>query len=283
MASTPVTGFGPFEFTDSKGQQISIPLSALILSANVLRSTDSGWDAYLTTPPGKDLATYMVREGLLAPTPAASPFPAMVLRAANPGAAGNNIVVVVTVSPAPFTSPSVNDPTLVPFSLDITETDTYANQTAATIANTLANSGGLVQVIDTVQTTGIPDLYTDQPFNASPVQLAIEASGSPGGTLFVLGPRGSSSDCHLTKVSVTPNSAGASGSEGTFTLTASWTKSVPNITLATLESMVQSNLSYELIVSKPSSGAYSIPAPGSTTLNGGSASGNASAILFTGV
>jgi hypothetical protein len=61
----------------------------------------------------------------------------------------------------------------------------------------------------------------------------------------------------------------------------SWTKTVNGITLATLESMIQSQLSYEITVSKPSSGAYSLPAAGSTTLSGGGASSTASATLFT--
>jgi hypothetical protein len=63
-------------------------------------------------------------------------------------------------------------------------------------------------------------------------------------------------------------------------LKATWQKTVNNITLDTLASVL-SELSYVVTISKPSSGAYSVPAAGSTTLSGGNASSNASASLFT--
>ena len=273
---TPVTSYGPFEFTDSKGKQVSIPLSALTLNGGQLTSTDPGWSAALAAQPAKALWLQMVADGLLAPMPAPAPSPAMVLRAASAGTAGNNITVTVTVHSV---SPPANDPLLVPFDLSITETDTYAGQTAATISQTLAAAGGLVKVVDSVESTGVPDPYSNYQLTGSPAQLAVEASGSPSGTLFVLAPRGSAPDSHSTYVTVTPDSGGT----GTFSLRASWTKTVSGLTLATLEAAVQSQLGYEITISKPSSGAYSVPAAGSTTLTGGGTSSNASAILFTGL
>jgi hypothetical protein len=284
MGSTPVpvTGYGPFEFTDSNGKHVSIPLTALTIANNQLQSSDPVWSNYLTSAPAQALAKYMVAEGLISPTPAPSPFPAMIIRAANAGTAGNNITVLVTVSTPP-PSPPIPDPTQLSFSIQVSETDTYANQTPATIASTLAAAGGLVQVVETDQTSGIPDSsYTNASFSGSPAQLSIDASGSPGGTLFVLGTRGGGADALNTYVTITtPNQASPpSSGSGTFTLKATWQKTVNNITLDTLASVL-SELSYVVTISKPSSGAYSVPAAGSTTLSGGNASSNASASLFT--
>jgi hypothetical protein len=273
---TPVTSYGPFEFTDSKGKQVSIPLSALTLNGGQLTSTDPGWSAVLGAQPAKALWQQMVAEGLLAPMPAPAPAPAMLLRAASSGTAGNNITITITVHSV---SPPANDPLLVPFDLNVTETDTYAGQTAATISQTLVTAGALVQVVDSIETTGVPDPYTKFQFLGSPAQLAVEASGSPGGTLFVLAPRGSGPDSHSTYVTIAPDPGGS----GTFSLQATWTKTASGLTLATLASAVQSQLGYEITISKPSSGAYSVPAAGSTTLTGGGTSSNASAILFTGL
>jgi hypothetical protein len=79
---------------------------------------------------------------------------------------------------------------------------------------------------------------------------------------------------------VTVSLSSDSGSQ-TFTLTENWNHEV-TVTLATLESSVASELGFEITLSKPSSGVYSVPAAGPTPLTGGGASTNASAILFTG-
>jgi hypothetical protein len=277
MLSTPVVGNGPLEFTNSKGHEVSIPLSALNLTAGVLHSSDPVWDTALTTPPGQALAKYMVAAGLISPKPAPAPFPAMVIRAATAGSAGNNISVTVTVSSAP-PSPPINDPMFTPFSLQVTETDTYAGQTAATIAGTLSGAGGLVQIVGPVDTSAMPTAQGGL-VNSSG-QFPVMGNGSPGGLVFVLATKGSGTDSLKTNVNITLDAGGK-----TFTLQVSWTKTVNNITLGTLESTVLSALGYEITVSKPSSGAYSVPATTTTptTLSGGSSSSSASAILFTGV
>jgi len=277
----PVTGYGPFEFTDPDGKHVPIPLTALTISNGQLQSSDPVWSAYLSSAPAQALAQYMVDESLIKPTPAPSPFPAMVIRAAGVGAAGNNITVTVAVSTPP-SSPPIQDPTQETFTLQVSETDTYVNQTPATIANTLATAGALVQVIQSVQTSGIPDAYSGS-FSGSPPLISIEASGSPGGTLFVLGPRSNGPDSLLTNVTITPNLASPpSPGAGTFTLTAKWSKPPVSATLETLAAVL-SELNYEITIGKPSSGAYSVPAAGVTTLSGGSASSNASATLYANI
>jgi hypothetical protein len=281
MANTPATGNGPFEFTNSQGEQISIPLSAITFDSTGQPIVDPDWSSYTTSDPGKTLLKYAVKEALIKPRPTPSPFPAMVIRAADPGAGGNHITVTVNVQPAP-SSPPIADPMFVPFDLLITQTDVFANQTAATIATALAGGGGLVQIVGPVNSSGVPGAQNG-PLTGSPPQLQVMGTGSPGGTVFVLGAKRTDPSASLTNVKVEPNvtSPPGSGSE-TFTLTVTWTKTATGITLATLDSDVQSGLGYEITVAKPGSGAYSVPAAGSTTLSGGAGGTRASAMLYTG-
>lgn len=285
MSSTPVavTGNGPFEFTDSNGKQISIPLTALSIANNQIQSSDPKWSSYLGTAPAQALWKYMLAEGQLSPMPSPAPFPAMVIRAGNAGSAGNNITITIDV-PTPPSSPSIVDPTQLPFTIQVVETNTYTNQTAASIASTLKTANAMVQVIDSVQTTGIPELFNGS-FGSSPDQISINASGSPGGPLFVLGPRTPGPNPADISVTVTPNSASPPApNPEAFTLTASWTGPVINVTvdeLATTLASVLSQLGPEVTISKPSSGAFSLPQGGATTLTGGSATSNASANIYT--
>jgi hypothetical protein len=282
-SSVSVTGYGPFEFTDSNGKHISIPLTALTLSGNNITSSNADWNTYLASAPAYRLWKYMLAEGLLSPMPSPSPFPAMVVRAANAGTAGNNITVTITVSTPP-SSPSIEDLTQLPFTIQVSETNTYTNQTAATIANTLKTANALVQVIDSTATTGTPQASSAS-FSGSPDQISILESGSPGATLFVLGPRTPGPNPVDVFVTISPNSASPpAANPETFTLTASWTSPTVTATvneLATMLTTVLSQLGPEINISKPSSGAFSLPQGGSTTLTGGTAMSNASAVLYT--
>jgi len=58
---------------------------------------------------------------------------------------------------------------------------------------------------------------------------------------------------------------------------------INDVTLATLASTVQSEFGYEIAVSLPGSGAYSVPAAATSMLSGGNPGTPASATLFTGV
>jgi hypothetical protein len=284
-SSVAVTGYGPFEFTDSNGKQVSIPLTALTLSGNQLTSSNSDWNTYLGSAPAQRLGQYLLAAGLLSAMPSPAPFPAMVIRAANAGTAGNTITVTITVSTAPA-SPAIADPTQLPFTLQVSETNTYTNQTAASIASTLQAANALVQVIHSELTTGVPEAFSGS-FSGSPDQISILESGSPGATLFVLGPRTPGPNPLHISVTISPNSASPpTGSPETFTLTASWTAPPVIATvdeLATTLTSVLSQLGPEITLNKPSSGAFSLPQSGSTTLSGGTATSNASAVLYTGL
>jgi len=281
MGSTPAMGNGPFEFTDGKGKHWSIPLTAFnFVGAQVV--VDPAWQFLTNVQPAKSYLAYAVSAGVISPAPAPSPFPAMVIQAVTPGTGGNNIKISVAISNV-VTSPPTDDPTLTPFSLTVIETDTYTGLTAASIQTTL--QGGLVQATS-VDTTGSPlsasgSLTLTGPPGA-PAQLEVHGSGSPS-LVFTLVAKAPGADGELTQVTITPDtSSPPSSGQETFTLAATWTKTVPGITLATLETLVSSQLGYEITVSKPSSGAYSVPAAGSSTLSGGAQGSNAAATLFTG-
>jgi hypothetical protein len=285
MSSNPVsvTGYGPFEFTDSNGKHVSIPLTALTVTGNKIWSSNPDWNTYLSGAPAYKLWQYLLAEGLLSPTPSPAPFPAMVIRAANAGAAGNTITVTIAVSTPP-SSPAIEDPTLLPFTIQVSETNTYTNQTAATIASTLKTANAMVQVIESVLTTGTPQAVSGS-FSGSPDQIAVLEDGSPGSTLFVLGPRVPGPNPLDVSVTISPTSASPpAANPETFTLTASWTSPSVIATvneLGTALNTASSQLGPEIAISKPSGGAFSLPQGGSTTLTGGTATSNASATLYT--
>lgn len=286
MATTPAMGNGPLEFTSAQGKHISIPLTAITFDASGTAVVDPVWSALTSTPPGSTLLALAVQDKTIQPRPTPSPFAAMILKAADSGAGGNNITVTVVVSTAPA-SPPTNDPTLTPFSITVTETDNYTGLTTATIESILGSatvSGsktGLVQIVHGSVDTKATPLKSSGSLSGTPAEFDVPGDGTPP-LAFVLTAKKTGADGTLTQISVTPDTASPpSPGPGTFSLQATWTKIVPGITLAQLESMVQSNLGYEIKVSKPNSGAYSVPANGVTVLSGGGPGTAASATVFT--
>jgi len=292
MGTTAVTGNGPLEFTDSNGHQISIPLSALFFDASGTLQIDSVWGTASGLQAGQGLLAYAQTEKLITPAPAAAPFPAMVIKAADPGTGGNNISVTISnVTPAA-------DPTQTTFTIAVTETDTYDGLTAATIQATLGSSTvsgstlvfgtagsspGLVQVEAGVgDATGTPDAVAKN-LVGNPAELAVDGEGSPA-LVFTLLAKKSGADGALTNVVIAPDvSSPPTTGPGTFSLVASWTKTVNNVSLATLATSIQNQLGYLITVSLPASGAYSVPAVATSTLSGGTSGTPASANLFTGI
>ena len=294
MTNTPVTGNGPFEFTSSEGKQISIPLTAFSFDSNNNLVVDPAWQSFTGAAPGNVYLATAVKLGSIAPAALASPFPAMIFRAADPGSGGNNISITIAVSNV-VSSPPTDDPTLVPFSITVTETDVYPSLTAATIENVLGSrtsagasvitgtSPGLVKVLDgPVDTAGEP-LSSSGNLSGAPAIFHVDGNGSPA-MIFTLIAKRDSSDSTLTHVAIAPNiSSPPSPGASTFSLQATWTKTVSGVTLPDLAATVSAELGYELTVSKPGSGAYSVPAPGVSQLSGGGGGTAASATIFTGL
>ena len=281
-ANTPATGNGPFEFTSAQGKQISIPLSAFSYDATGALVVNAAWTPLTTTQPGAALLAHALKEGLIAPRPLPSPFPAMIIKAADSGAGGNNIQVSILVTTV-VTSPPSTDPNVVQqFSLTVTENDSYTGLTTATIESILASSPGLVQVVhNSIEPSATPKISTG-PLTGTPAKFDVLGDGSPP-VAFTLVAKKSGTDAALTKVTVTPVlSSPSSPHPSPFSLQATWTKTVTGITLPHLEATVQSEFGYEITISKPSSGAYSVPANGVVILSGGGTGSNASAVIFAG-
>ncbi|MFZ0304745.1 MAG: hypothetical protein WAL75_18780 [Terracidiphilus sp.] len=290
---TQVTGNGPLEFTNANGKQISIPLSALYFDGNGTLQVDTTWATATGLMPNTGVLGYAQSEGLITPAPAPPPFASMIIKAADQGAGGNNIVVAIgDISPA-------TDPTQTTFSITVTETDVYPGLTAATIESTLGSSTvsgstlvpvktgsspGLVQVESgSVDTSGFPNT-TDGSLSGDPAELVVENNDGSPAVVFTLLAKKAGADGATTQVDISPDTdSPPSSSDSTFTLTATWSRMINDVTLGTLASSIQSQFGYEITVSLPGSGAYSVPAASSSTLSGGTPGTSASATLFTGV
>ncbi len=290
--TTAVTGNGPLELTNANGQQLSIPLSALYFDVNGTLQIDSAWGAVSGLQPGKGLLAYVASEGLITLAPAASPFPAMIIKAADPGIAGNNITVQISdVTPA-------TDPTKTTFSITVTELDTYTGLTAATIQGKLGSStiqgGGLVSASNgsspglvqvqagSTDVSGNPNALSDT-LSGDPATLEVDGDGSPA-VVFTLLAKKAGADGALTQVQVVPNTTSPpTAGPPTFTLIATWTKTISGVSTSNLQSVIQNELGYEITVALPASGAFSVPAAATSTLSGGTAGSSASGTLFTGI
>jgi hypothetical protein len=124
-------------------------------------------------------------------------------------------------------------------------------------------------------------IATSGPLAGSPAQLDVDGTGSPA-LVFTLIAKKTGTDGILTNVVVTPDTSSPPSGNQTFSLLATWTKTVSGITLADLDTVISSDLGYEITVSKPTGGAYSVPTAGVTQLSGGAQGTSASATLFTG-
>jgi hypothetical protein len=288
MANPPVTGNGPLEFTDTFGRHVSIPLTAFSVDPVKGIVPDDAWASVVGALPASALFAYAVKEKLIKPAPAPSAFPAMIVTAADPGPGGNNIKVQI-VAGAPN-----SDPTKATFSIQVTETDTYDGLTAATISSVLGtcnaagvtvtpgSNPGLVQVLQgSVDPIGAP-LAVTALLSGNPAKVEIDQHASPA-RVFTLVAKKPGADGAFITVKITPAVSSPPSNPETFSLVATWQKPpVAGVTIGTLQTEVQSILGYEIAVSTPASGAFSVPAASTTTLSGGATGVAASATIFTG-
>lgn len=287
MTNPPVTGNGPFEFTDTFGRHVSIPLTAFSVDPVQGIVPVGAWATVVGALPASALFAYAVKEKLIIPAPARSPFPAMIATAADPGPGGNNITIQF-VSGAPNA-----DPTKTTFNIIVKEQDTYNGLTAATISTILGtcnsagvptapgSNPGLVQVLQgSVDATGAP-LAVTALLSGNPAKVEIDQHASPA-RVFTLVAKKPGTDGALIKVQIIPVISSPPSNPETFSLIATWQKEVDGVTIGTLQAQVQSLLGYEIAVSTPASGAFSVPAASTIGLSGGATGVAASATIFTG-
>jgi hypothetical protein len=237
MATAPALGNGPVDYTDANGEQHSIPLSKLDFKDGAIE--DSGW----SDPGLLKLLTYLQRQSLLSPGPQAPAVPAMILQAATPGAAGNNVEVAVT-------KVSIDKKT---FSMTVTETDVYKGLTPASIQTVIGGGGhpgtspGLVIV--SAQTAG----------NPMPAQSTVEhnLAGPDGSGDYVLDIPQKAAGVAFTVKATRPSVDAPNitvridnATASTFDLVAVWSKSADK--LAPTDVVTQ--FGYELAVTAPPGG-----------------------------
>ena len=275
MAAIAPTGNGPFEFTDSNGRQVSVPLTAFRFDAAGNLVVNPAWQTIVGGAPASALLAYYRAQGLIEPAPAASPVPAAVIRAVDLGAAGNNIAITIeyiTADP---------DPNKTTFDIAVDESEIYTGLTMATIQQVLGtetapgSQPGLV-VVKTVQNpSGTPATLPKTALGGGGARASLDIPDAGSKTVFTLEARDPGTDGKLIQVSVTPSGA-------TFGLTAEWKKSSTGLTSPTLQTRVASDLSYEITAAPPVGGLFSVPAAATTQLTGGTPNIRASAILAAG-
>jgi hypothetical protein len=273
MAAVTPTGNGPFEFTDSNGKQISIPLTAFSFDALGKLLVDSNWTSITSFAPASTLLDYVQKQGLIAPAPVPSPKPAAIIKAAFPGPAGNNIAIQIS-------SISVNpDPTKTTFDFGVVETQQYSGLTFDNIdtvlgtATVTGSQPGRVHVTSKASTAGVPaKLSTSLPVVPAKVKATLDVTDGASSHLFTLEARDPGSDGTIT-VTI-GNIAGTA-----FDLKVVWNKSSNAVTTGSFQGTLASDFKGEITAAAPSGGVFSVPAAGTTILSGGGGAANASAIL----
>ena len=276
MPEAVALGNGPVAFTTQDGHQLLIPLSALSFDASGTL-TVSNWPPYTTYKSQVDAwLNYLVASGELTPGAAPPPKPAILIQAADPGAAGNYIQVVIS------------NVTQTTFDATLTETDTYVGLSydqaspsfIKTVLGTETTSGtkpGLVHILaaDT-PTTPKAGSYALTGGGAS-AKSAKPVAGDPSGTAFNVEAKKVGKDGDNTTVTI----ANVDGTAKTFTLSAVWTSSVTGIQVTDLPAKLAGS-GYEITVNNPASG-YALPAAGPIQLSGGADAAAAQAASATAV
>jgi hypothetical protein len=247
---------GPVSFLDANSNQQEIPLSAISFGPN--GPDASSWSNYpANSALIQQLLQQLVQQGLLTPDLKVAPSAALSITATEAGTTGN--VIQVTISNVSTTANTMT--------VAVSATEVYPGLTTATIGDVLGTSAATANGL----------VYLQSNNNQPPANFSQSTSSGPGFTYAV--PEAADStktaftvaavdsadaaDAANISVSVAPDPSPAT----TFTLTASWAKSVANVTLATLTTAATNPFGLLVTFTVPPGG--SLPAPGTVTLQGG--------------
>jgi len=270
-----VIGNGPIGFTDTNGKQQSIPLSLLYFDNGVVKANK--WGLYEDNKAVVDaLLKSQVAGEFLKPAPASPPKPAMILKAAIPGAKGNTIQVTFSNIVAGATPPASST-----FDAEITAKATYAGlsfepESPSFIGKVLGvgakpgTSPGLVRVKEPAPSAAI------QPKAFTTSKKLTDGGGSPKFSLSVdTETTGKTLDLEAWKdgaagdniqVSIPAVNPGAK----TFTLVVEWTQpKITSIKLTDLPAGVKLQGVDFVVEVSPPAGGFGIPTPGTIALSGG--------------
>jgi hypothetical protein len=267
MAKTAALGDGPIMFFN-QGAHIEVPLSALFFENDQIDTTRTDLRA---VPAFVAWITFLSQQKRIVAAAAPPVASAVILEAADPGSAGNNIQLTVTRK------------TATTVDLTATETDIYPGLTMATLKARLGADG--VAALGTE-----PGLLHVKAFPAgSETQTVVAtttASIAPTGTSTA--PKWPIAGTGTSAVTLEPRNGGAAFNEAdaiavvisnvsadglTFTLTVSWTLTVPNVSLAggggtTSLAAAFGALGF-LVDARAPDGGFKMPRPGTVRLSGG--------------
>jgi hypothetical protein len=247
---------GPVSFLDANSNQQEIPLSAIVFGPN--GPDASSWSNYAANSALiPQLLQQLVAQGLLTPGTQSAPSAALTITANEAGTTGN--VIQVTISNV--------DTIHNTMTVTVSATEVYPGLTPATLGAALGTSVATANGLVYLQSPDpqAPANYTQNTSTGPDYTYAVPEAPPATGTAFTLAAvdLGGTADAANISVNVALDPAPAT----TFTLTASWTKTVNNISLTTLTDVA--NPPFGLLVTFAGSAGGALPAPGTVTLQGG--------------
>jgi hypothetical protein len=257
MAYYSATGTGPVSFLDGNYSQVEIPLNEIFFTPNGVDA--SSWPLFgANSSLVPALLAKLVSQGAISAAALPAAAPSMTATAVQAGPSGNFITIT-------FASPSAAAGTVT---ITVTSTEVYAGLTPATLGAALglsaATAEGLVYVSDS-GTNGMPEKFSGFIGGGPDFDFAVPDASDNSKNAFKLAATDHSdaAGAQLIHIAIVPDSA---PTPTTFTLTASWTNTASDVTLASLETT--NPCAYLVTFSGPSG---PLPAAGSITLKGGAA------------
>jgi len=265
MANYQALAANPISFVDGNQKQQEIPLSAITFGPNGVDA--SAWPNYSANQAVIDgLLKQMVAQGLVAPGTQNAATPSLTITATEAGQTGNATTVT-------FSNPSQAAGTV---DVKVSANEVYPGLTLATIADALGTSAAEANGLVFLKSNNNkpPQSFTGN-ISAGPDFdcLVPETGGDPAGafTLEAANPT-SDADAQAINIVVAPDPSPAN----TFTLTASWTKTVAGVNLATLENIASNP--FAMLVTFSGAAGGPLPAAGTVTLLGGAGATSSPAV-----
>lgn len=262
---------GPISFLDGNGNQQEIPLSAIYFDSDGPQTTWSSPAYAANSGLITALLKQLVQQGLLTPGTETSPTAALTVTATEAGTTGN--VIQVTISNVSATAGTMT--------VTVSATEIYPGLTAATLAAALGTTTATANGLVYLQTPGTeaPASFNQATSTGPDFTYTVPQAADAAQTAFVLAAADptDTADAGNIAVTVVPDPSPAI----TFTLTASWTKTVNAVTLSTLTTAATNPFGLLVTFTVPA-GATLLPAPGTITLQGGANASSTSAAPATG-
>jgi hypothetical protein len=278
-----VIGSGPIGFTDNQGKQQFIPLSQLYFDDDGNVTVKAGVVGEKNQGAVNALLKNLVAGGFLKSAPTLPPKPAIVIKAAIPGAKGNTIQVTFSK----FSNIVADLPTAkTTFDAEIIAKATYSNLSVDPsstsfigkvlgVGATPGISPGLVRVKAPASNTPIqqPKAITStalslQDSTETNYYHVVPSQGDSSKPAFTLEAWKEGVDGQNIKITLIPD---VNSTLQTFTLVVEWAQKISPIGLNNLPSKLAGDQDKEFVikVSPPEGESFGIPAPGTIVLSGG--------------